>query len=325
MPTPRKQLVSLIDTPWYHCVSRCVRRAWLFGVDPYNGIDYSHRRDWVVARLEQLVDVFAIDVAAYAVMSNHTHLVLHVDSDRAAQWTWEEVIEQWHKIYQGNFLSQRFMKNELLSKAELNLLKKSAELWRERLHSISWFMSALNEHIARRANIEDEVTGKYWEARFKSQALLDETAILTCMAYVDLNPIRANMADTPEESHFTSIKQRIKAAGNGAIPKNLCRFQGTAKKDQKSGIPCALEDYIELVDATGRVIRRDKRGAIDASLSPILERLSIDAETWQHIATTFEKSCGPWVGGNIRLAQFCDNTGKHWVCGTEGNQKLYPP
>ena len=208
--------------------------------------------------------------------------MLHVDSDCAAQWSWEEVIEQWHKIYQGNFLSQRFVKNETLSKAELNLLKKSTELWRERLRNISWFMSALNEHIARRANKEDEVTGKYWEARFKSQALLDETAILTCMAYVDLNTIRANMADTPEESHYTSIKQRIKAVGRGRIPKTLCRFQGTEKKDQKHGIPCSLEDYIELLDATGRVVRQNKRGAIDASLSPILQRLYIDAETWLH-------------------------------------------
>ena len=196
MPAPRKQLVSLIDTPWYHCVSRCVRRSWLCGVDPYNGVDYSHRRDWVVNRLEQLVDAFVIDaaavaVAAYAVMSNHTQpsrpLVLHVDSERAAQWSWEEIIEQWHKIYQGNFLSQRFIKNEVLSKAELILLRRMAERWRERLSSISWFMSALNEHIARRANIEDNVTDgwpprKYWEARFKSQALLDETAVLSCMA-----------------------------------------------------------------------------------------------------------------------------------------------
>lgn len=325
MPTPRKQLISLIDTPWYHVVSRCVRRSWLCGVDPYNGVDYSHRRDWVVTRIERLVDVFTIDVAAYAVMSNHTHLVLHVDSDRAAQWSWQQVIEQWHKLYHGSFLSQRFIKKEVLSKAELIILKRKAELWRERLHSISWFMAALNEHIARRANIEDKVTGKYWEARFKSQALLDETAVLTCMAYVDLNPIRAQMARTPEESDYTSIKKRIKAVGQGTIPKTLAKFQGADKLNQKEGIPCSLKDYIELVDATGRVIRQDKRGAIDANLSPILQRLGMDSETWLHIATTFEDSCGPWVGADTRLAQACENTGKQWVCANEGNQKLYPP
>ncbi len=325
MPTPRKQLVSLMDTHWYHCVSRCVRRAWLCGVDPYNGIDYSYRRDWVVERMEQLVDAFSIDVAAFAIMSNHTHLVLHVDTERAKQWTWQEVIRQWHKIYQGDFVSQRFMRGETLPAAELKLLKKDANRWRKRLTNISWFMGALNEPIARKANEEDEATGKFWEARFKSQALLSEQAILTCMAYVDLNPIRSEMANTPEESDYTSIKQRIEAAGIGDIPDKLCRFQGVEIKHQAPGIPCSEKDYIELVDATGRIIRKDKRGAIDASLSPILRRLEIDTETWLDIATTFEDSHGPWVGSEEMLKHLCNHTKKKWICRTSGNQKLYPP
>ncbi len=328
MPTPRKQLVSLADTPWYHIVSRCVRRSWLCGVDPYNGIDYSHRREWVLSRLEKLVDTYAIEVASYAVMSNHTHLVVHVDQDRSKAWSDEEVVERWHKIYHGSFNSHRFAKKEILPSAERTLLQDSINEWRERLSSISWFMAALNEDIARKANIEDEVTGKYWEARFKSQALLDEQAVLACMVYVDLNPVRALMADTPEESDYTSIQQRIEAAkkGEGNIPEKLMRFQGAAKQDQADGIPCALKDYIELVDATGRAVREDKRGAISARQSPILQRLKIDTETWLHIATTFEASCGPWTGNNHRLEQVCSNIKqKHWICATEGNQRLYPP
>lgn len=325
MPTPRKQLVSLIDTTWYHCVSRCVRRAWLCGQDPYDGKDYSHRRQWVVDRMDLLTTAFAVEVASYAVMSNHYHLVLRVDTERAAQWTWQQVVVQWHHIYGGNMLSQRFMQGEQLPVAEARVLQRFAELWRKRLTSISWFMGALNEHVARRANLEDEVTGKYWEARFKSQALLDEQAILTCMVYTDLNPIRANMAATPETSDYTSIKQRIKATRKNTIPKTLCRFQGSEKKGQKDGIPCALKDYIKLVDATGRIIRQDKRGAISAMQSPILQRLKIDTETWLHLSTTFEDSCGPWVGPKSKVVKACENTGKHWVCETKGGQLLYPP
>ena len=76
MPTPRSQLISLDDTPWYHCISRCVRKAWLCGFDKDNGTDYEYRREWVVERLELLSQVFSIEIAAFAVMSNHHHVVL---------------------------------------------------------------------------------------------------------------------------------------------------------------------------------------------------------------------------------------------------------
>lgn len=324
MPTPRKQLISLIDTPWYHCVTKCVRRAWICGVDPYDGRDYSHRRQWVVDRMNHLTQAFSIDIASYAIMSNHYHLVLRVDTEKAARWSWQDVVRQWHIAYDGNMLSQRFMRDEALTSAERKVLQKSAETWRKRLISISWFMGALNEHIARQSNQEDKITGRFWEARFHSQALLDQQAILACSVYCDLNPIRAELADTPETSDYTSIQKRIEAAKNNSVPNNLLRFEGAAKHEQQPGIPCALEDYIELVDATGRIIRDDKRGAIAASQSPVLKRLKIDHETWLHIATTFEESTGPWVGSPQRLRQACSNTGKSWICQTIFSLNFYP-
>lgn len=99
MPRARSQQISLEDTPYYHCVSRCVRRAFLCGEDPVSGESFEHRRGWVENRLLFLASVFAIDVCAYAVMSNHLHVVLHINAEKAAKWSTLEVLKRWHKLH----------------------------------------------------------------------------------------------------------------------------------------------------------------------------------------------------------------------------------
>jgi REP element-mobilizing transposase RayT len=210
MTRARNQIISLETTPYYHCISRCVRRAFLWGEDSLTGKNYEHRKVWVTSRLRELAGIFAIDICAYAVMSNHYHLVLRVDQQKAKAWTSEQIAAQWGKLHKITLLVNRYLRNQITSQAESIEAKKCIETWRERLTDISWFMRSLNEHLARQANEEDGCTGRFWEGRFKSQALLDEAAVLTCMSYVDLNPIRAAMAETPEESDFTSIQQRIR-------------------------------------------------------------------------------------------------------------------
>src|SRR5688572_11692451 len=209
MTRPRSALISLEATPYYHCISRCVRRAWLCGQDKETGRSFDHRKPWLVERFRFLGDIFAINIAAYAVMSNHYHLVLHIDAERARLWSIDEVVARWLQLYRGPELAQRFRRQETLADEELQRLEQLAEVWRDRLCNISWFMSCLNYTIARRANKEDGCTGRFWQGRFNSQALLDETALLSCMTYVDLNPIRAGIASNLLDSDFTSIQDRI--------------------------------------------------------------------------------------------------------------------
>ena len=160
-----------------------------------------------------------------------------------------------------------------------SILKEDIKRWRQRLCSISWLMKIINEHIARKANAEDECTGRFWEGRFKSQALLDERALLSCMAYVDLNPIRAKMAKTPETSDFTSIKHRIDSAKKvKQTHQSLENFAGN--KADLIGISFTAKDYLELVDWSGRIVRKGKRGFIQSKTPPILEKLSLDDEAW---------------------------------------------
>lgn len=311
MPTPRSQLISLQDTPWYHCVSRCVRRAFLCGVDTTTGEDFEHRREWVEKRLLDVSSVFAVDVASFAVMSNHYHVVLHVNSRAAALWSADDVIDRWHRLFNGSRLSRKYREcPQLIAPSEIAHVRERAEIWRQRLTDISWFMRCVNEPISRRANAEDRCTGAFWESRFKSQALLDEQAILAAMAYVDLNPIRAKMASTPEESEHTSIQRRIASAKEGRIPQELMRFQGDEHKDKLPGIPFALEHYVDLVDWTGRIVRKGKRGSIDDTLPPILERLEISEDTWLSIATEFEDRFKQWVGSEVAIQAAALHVGK---------------
>ena len=281
MPKPRYTQVSLEATPYYHCISRCVRRAFLCGSDSNTGQNYEHRRQWIENKLLELADIFSLDVCAYAIMSNHYHLVLHIDKEKADDWNQKVVIERWHSLFSGSFLSQRFLRGESLSITESKLLDQSVNIWRERLMNISWFMRVLNESIARDANAEDKCSGRFWEGRFKTQALLDEAALAACMAYVDLNPVRAKMANTPEASDHTSIKQRTAKAQQVAQAnhprqqaENLMPFVGYPRENMPKGLPFRLTDYIELVDWTGRILREDKRGAISEQTPPVFHQIT---------------------------------------------------
>jgi len=242
-------------------------------------------------------------------MSNHYHVVIHLRPDIAKTWSNHDVVKRWHSLFKGTYLSQCFANGESLLPSQMEVLESDIEVWRERLSSLSWFMKIVNESIARRANLEDKCTGHFWESRFKSQALLDERALLSCMVYVDLNPLRAKMEDTPETSKHTCIKERLDTIKKKTqLKKSIERFVGSNPESQ--GLPYLLKDYIELVDWTGRVIRNDKRGAIKPGLPPILERLSLDEESWLILSTQFEQQFGCWVGSEHIVRKVC--TDKHY-------------
>ncbi|MCB1629517.1 MAG: hypothetical protein KDI48_17440, partial [Xanthomonadales bacterium] len=204
MTTARSAIAPPGSAGYYHCVSRCVRRAWLCGMDWLTGKSYDHRRDWVVVRVNELASIFAVRVLAYAAMSNHLHLALEFDPAWVEQWSDVECLDRWQRLYCPADYSEQQKVNRLT--AWLCQPERIAQI-RQRLASVSEFMKCLNEHIARLANLEDGCTGRFWEGRFKCQRLLDEQAVLSAMVYVDLNPIRAAMAPDLESSDYTSIQQ----------------------------------------------------------------------------------------------------------------------
>lgn len=309
MPRARKHLVCLAETPYYHVTSRCVRRAFLCGIDQVSGKSYEHRRGWIEDRVRVLSSLFSVTLCAYAVMSNHYHLVVYLNPVESDRWTDDEVLERWTTLFRGPLLVQRYRAGATQSAAEAATLRDIAAVYRQRLGSLSWFMKCLNEPIARQANAEDDCTGHFWEARFHSQPLRSDAALLTAMAYVDLNPVRARIAAAPEHSDYTSIRARIEgnyraSSLSGAIARltergeirqfdrpirPLMPFVDEMQVVAQTALPMRQRDYLKLVDQTGRIAVLGKRGKIEASLSPVLERLGLSREDWLRCSTALRR------------------------------------
>ncbi|MBX3698150.1 MAG: hypothetical protein R3F08_06205 [Dokdonella sp.] len=321
MTTARRLLVDP-DTPgFYHCVSRCVRRSWLCGVDPYSGVSYEHRRGWVEQRLLMLAELFAVGVYAYAVMSNHVHVVLRIDPTAAASWSDEDVAMRWVRLFPATMMGEvdeagcRLKEENLLGNAD------RLQACRQRLGSLAWFMKSLNEPIARRANGEDACTGRFWEGRYKCQALLDEAAVLSCMSYVDLNPIRAGMAENLESSAHTSAVQRIEAVRSGAsrakAPLSSLNVAVTA-----AYLPITTEDYLDLIDWTARMSRPDKRGSIAATEPAILRKLGLSEHQWHQQMLGTETRYWRAIGSTRSLIEKAAAIGQSWLKGLGSAQLL---
>lgn len=315
MTAPRRTLVDKHHSGYYHCISRCVRRAFLCGLDAYTSLNYDHRKVWVHARLAKLLSIFAIDCAGFAVMSNHLHTVLRTDPKRAKAWSPEEVALRWRALFprKPGVVTPEQIK-EIVSNAAL------VERYRQRLTDLSWFHRCLNENIARRANAEDECTGRFWQGRFKCQALKSPAAVLACCVYVDLNPIRAGAASTPEESDYTSVQQRIRA-----LTKRRTDSSGAATPSilsQREVCGLSEQQYIGLVDETARCLVEGKR-SMPKDYLPIFERLEISASGWVVNARSQSKLFRRVIGPLDSLKALARQKGQQWFHGQAAAVKVF--
>jgi len=341
MALPRSKYVQEEEVGVYHCTTRCVRRAFLYGFDPQTGRDFSHRKTWISERLRFLVSIFTIELSSFSVMDNHYHITLFIRPYIAQALSDYEVASRWLTLCPKRYGLKKAAKEPIKEQIRsLSLCTERIAVLRKRLYSLSWFMKHLNEFIARAANKEDGVKGRFWESRFKCQALLDNAAVAACMVYVDLNPIRAGVAAIPEESDFTSIQERIRfwqkekkktgslfesSSATGNTPDNevlpdtwLCPISSDG--DRCGILPMTTEEYFELVDRSGRMIRSGKRGSIDADLAPILLRIGANPEAWSDTVSNFEEKFSLAAGLLSNLRNFADRIGKCWFTGISASR-----
>ena len=309
MTVARSQLVDLEVTPYYHCISECVRGAHLCGEV------YEHRKVWIEKRLEELAGIFALSVSGFSVMGSHLHVLVRLEGERGVdQWSDPEVAERWGRLYppRGKRRKPIPVTKDWIKQKTSD--RKWIERTRQRLANLGWFMKCLKEPLARMANKEDECRGAFWASRYKSIAILDTEALLATCAYIDLNPFAAGIAESPETSEHTSIKARVdhcreqgrfpdlcaaaSVTSTGTVlPKDaavrledniwLCPFaEGTHSRNGFGGMLAgfSLANYLLLLDQTSRLVRDGKKH-MSQSAASLLERLGTTGEVWQTTIT----------------------------------------
>jgi hypothetical protein len=340
----RGEVIDPAEVQIVHCTQRCVRRAFLCGQDPYSGRCYEHRRGWIRQRLKWLASIFGIDCLTYTVMHNHIHLVLRSRPDVVATWSDDEVARRWLRLFPPRRKSDGAPREP--TQPEIDMITRQRYLLAERrtrLSDISWWMRCTCENIARRSNAEDDVTGHFWEGRYRSQVLLGEAGLLACAAYVDLNPVRAAMAQTPESSDFTGAKERLddlraspdrqrmsthqwercrRGKSNWLSPLEIDEASDPTGADvagsrhrasDKGFLSVSLESYLQLLDWTGRALRADKKGSIPEHLQPILQRIGLDGPTWCELVGEFRVHFRRVVGTAEELAHEAVRRGRSWL------------
>ena len=302
-----------------HAVSRTTRACRLLGKDPCSGKNYNHRKAWVEGLIERFAAYFAIDVLAYSILSNHHHQMLRSRPDVVQGWDETEVARRWlmicpiRKDSEGNPCPP--------SDSELDTIRNCPEIVseiRRRLSDISWWMRLLNQRVAQKANREDDKKGRFFEDRFKGIPVIDEQSVLACAVYVDLNWIRACMAETVELSNYTSAQRRVqslnaekkarKQRGRSNQPRQkradfFLAPVDLAEATKAPGPQASVEgnrcsekgflsmnsaDYLELLDWSARHVAHGKKGKTPCNLPPILNRLGLPTTVWLELVANFD-------------------------------------
>ena len=297
---------------------------------------------------QNLARLFGIEIGFRAELSNHIHLILRTRPDVVETWSDQEVVRRWLVASKLAKSSDGCIREPLRARVamEMAIPGRIQEL-RTRLSDPSWFMATLCEYISRRGNREDDCRGAFFEDRYKCRELIDEGSILVCGIYVDLNQIRAGEAQSPETSTHTSAydriqsrQERLSAASqadteqelSSQVPDGwLCELtlderaavdgpgmlqSATQRRASDKGlIPVSLDDYLQLLTASGRITQAGKSGTIPQHLAPILERLGIRSHMWTDLVTGFDQMFGRVVGASEKVADRAAQAGRHWYRG----------
>ena len=329
----------------YHCWTRCVRRAFLFGKDPVTGQDYSHRRDWVLQRQKQMARLFAIEIEFFAIQINHLHLVLRTRPRIAQRLSRHEVVRRWLTITRlAKCMTDDLPEPDPKRVKALAGDKKKVEKMRKRLCDISWFMGILSENIARRANKEDNCKGRFFETRFKCRECTDENAVLLCGIYIDMSPSLAGEANSPRTARYPSAYARIEARSqrknarhraDGHLAELTLRPERqderamayasrTGRRASDLGVlSLSLEDYLQLLEWSARLLKSGERKTMPKDLGAILDHLDVNHQAWLDTLSAYEESFCHVVGPPAAMAAAAERMEVRCLKGATASRRIF--
>lgn len=344
----RKEIVRKGQAGIFHCWQRCVRRAWLLGTDPLTGKDHNHRRDWFIHRLKLLVQCFFIDVGFHAILSNHFHLVLRANPRLAKRCGDQEIARRWLRVYpgtrvlDGDWIEPPPEQVEALAKD-----KKRINKLRRRLSNISWLMGALSEYIARKANREDDTTGRFFSGRFECRECTDDASLLICGMYVDLNQLRAGEAISIESSTRCSIWWRLqaetdnerlggdRASGDQSIDDWLAPLTlrdtdlgdvpstTVYRASDKGLLPVSLRNYAQMLNYARQQKGSTEKESIPAELASVLERVGLKEQDLAETVDNFPKLFRRIAGTATQMIDRAKQVGRKWFHGIRTARKIF--
>lgn len=324
MTRAREEILDTSRPGTYHLITRCVRRERL--------LERGERKALLCRGLASWLGHMAIDLLGYSVMGNHVHLVVRVRPDVVAEWSAVEVARHALAVLpvrSGPGLEPLAVTPALVERYAGNARWIAQQ--RTRLRSPSWLLRLVKQEVARRANADDGCTGHFWEKRFTSVALLDPAAVLACLVYVDLNPVRAGLVRDPVQSAFTSIRHRhARAVGAGrsavdaedvelgrrlvAMPQ-CAPVDGWSKDMPRWSI--SESDYLAVVQESARATAGNARHLSGTALA-LIQSMRLEPQAWSATMGRGGSMGGSVIGGPDAKANWCRVVGQKWAADKSG-------
>jgi hypothetical protein len=299
----------------------------------------------VFERLELLAANFVIDTCFFAVLANHLHLVLRTTPRLVKRMGTWEVARRWLRVFPGRrVLDGKWVQPTEQQVQALAEDKEKIKQIRKRLASISWFMAALSEYIARRSNLEDDCTGRFFEGRFSCREVTDERALLVCGLYVDLNPVRAGEVRTATAAAHSSAALRLRgqqatargqSSGEFAVdgwlapltlqPDHLGDTPSSSgrRASDKGLLPMSQDAYLRLLNWCGRQVDREQCDVMPEDLAPLVARMGVVPEELVATVRDFPRRFRRFAGTVAQFRQRAAEVGRRWLQGVRCAARVF--